>query len=411
MRLHTPLSRPRSLSALLALLCCLAAAMPAAGAGSYDPEPAWPLCGRITENPPAGWVETDGCPSERWGDAAYSDEPISDTFGPRLLGTTYDFHRGLDIDADWDTPVFAIADGEVKKISSGSTNITLTLRHWPPGATKCGAGGGCYHSRYVHLSSVVSGLAKGDPVSKGDLVGYTGASSAAATPHLHFEIRDAPSQDAYSYWQRDCIHPLSVMPYDDDDADNMTLDLEVDDTVPTNPLVTVEVSMPVSYELDLNRVEVTVYENQGGTLVEVSQSHHTTTGTTVETTPYDVDPPWFDMQVWNRQYTYKDSSGIPFSDFETGGDYESPYAGDAGFPTAYDAGYHMDAATTGDPSIGEFNGALIAPENITSSSTDYVLSLAFTELDGPSSASDLCVEAVATDVLGSSTSIQAGNCS
>ncbi len=40
-----------------------------------------------------------------------------------------------------------------------------------------------------------------------------------------------------------------------------------------------------------------------------------------------------------------------------------------------------------------------------------VLGRFFTELDGPSSASDLCVEAVATDVLGSSTSIQAGNCS
>lgn len=397
--------------ALLFVLLCLTAATPAAAAGSYDSTPAWPLCGRITEDPPEGWAATDGCPSDRWGDAAYSDEPISDTFGPRLLGTTYDFHRGLDIDTPWYTPVFAIADGEVKAIGSGSTNITLTLRHWPEGYTSCGSAGGCYHTRYVHLSSVRSGLSKGDDVDKGELIGYTGASSPTGIPHLHFEVRDAPSQDAYSYWQRDCIHPLTVLPYDDGAADNMTLDVEVDDTVPTNPLVTVEVSMPVAYELDLNRVEVTVYENQGGTLVEVSQSNHTTTGTTPETTPYDVNPPWFDMQVLNRQYTYKDSSGFPYSDFETGGDYESPYAGDAGFPTSYDAGYHLDNATGSDPSIGEFNGVLVAPENITSSSTDYVVAFAFTELVGPSDAADLCVEAVATDVLGSSASIQTGNCS
>ncbi len=399
---------------LLALIVfCLTPATPAAAAGSYDSAPAWPLCGRITENPPAGWVESDGCPSTRWGSSAYSDEPISDTFGPRLLGTAHDFHRGLDIDTPWDTPVFAMAAGEVKKISSGSTNITLTLRHWPAGYTKCGAAGGCYHTRYVHLSSVVSGLEKGDEVDKGQLIGYTGASSATATPHLHFEVRDAPSQDPYSYWQRDCIHPLAVLPYADAGAANMSLDVAVDDTSPTNPLVTVEVSMPVEVELDLNRVEVTVYENTAG-LVEVAQTAHVTTGTTPETTPYDVDPPWFDMQVWNRQYTYKDSSSsssIPYSDFETGGAYESPYASDPGFPTGYDAGYHLDAATASDPSIGDFNGALIAPENLTSSSTHYVVAFAFTELAGPSDADDLCVEATATDVLGNSTSTLAGNCS
>lgn len=395
---------------LLVALLCLATAMPAAASGSYDPAPAWPLCGRINEAPPAGWVATDGCPSDRWGDSTHSDEPISDTFGPRLLSGKYDFHRGLDIDTPSNTPVFAIADGEVRGISSGSTNITLTLRHWPSGYTSCGSAGGCYHSRYVHLSSVATGLAVGGEVDKGDLIGYSGASSATATPHLHFEIRDAPSNDAYSYWQRDCIHPLKVLPYADDGANNMTLGVEVDDTVPTNPQVTVEVSMPVGYELDLVRVEVTVYENTGTGLDVVSQSNHTTTGTTPEGTPYDVDPPWFDMQVWNRQYTYKDSSSIPYSDFETGGDYESPYASEPGFPTSYDAGYHMDA-TGSDPAIGEFNGALVAAENITSSSTHYDVAFALTELVGPSDAAGLCVEATATDVLGNSTSTQVGNCS
>ena len=398
------------LRCVLPLLCLalLALSSDVLAEGNYDTSPAWPLCGRITEDPPTGWVETHGCPSERHGSSDYTDEPLSDTFGPRLLSGDYDFHRGIDIDTPWYTPVFAIADATVKSISSGSTNITLTLRHLPPGASSCGSGDGCYHSRYVHLSSVATGISTGTSVSKGDLIGYTGASSSTATPHLHFEIRDAYDQDAYSYWQRDCIHPLNVLPYDDDGASNMTLDLVVDDTVPTNPQVTVGVQMPVGYELDLVRVEVTVYENQSGTLVEVSQTQHQTTGNTIEDVPYDVEPPWFDMEIWNRQYTYKDSSSYPFEDFESGGDYESPYADDSDFPTSYDAGHHMDAASAGDPGIGEFNGALIAPVNITSSSTHYDVSYAFTELVGPSSG--LCVLATAIDVSGNTATEWSSGC-
>ena len=30
-------------------------------------------------------VDTDGCPADRFGDPAYSDEPFSSTYGPRPL--------------------------------------------------------------------------------------------------------------------------------------------------------------------------------------------------------------------------------------------------------------------------------------------------------------------------------------
>ncbi|HKJ16257.1 MAG TPA: hypothetical protein VJ984_02770, partial [Xanthomonadales bacterium] len=68
--------------------------------GKTDPDMIWPLCGRISENPPPGWVDTDGCPAERFGDPAYSDAPFSATYGPRPLASEsnrYDFHRGVDI--------------------------------------------------------------------------------------------------------------------------------------------------------------------------------------------------------------------------------------------------------------------------------------------------------------------------
>jgi len=42
-----------------------------AQAANTDPNAVWPLCGRITDNPPVGWVEADGCPTVRGGDAAF----------------------------------------------------------------------------------------------------------------------------------------------------------------------------------------------------------------------------------------------------------------------------------------------------------------------------------------------------
>jgi hypothetical protein len=33
--------------------------------------------------------------------------------------------------------------------------------------------------------------------------------------HLHFEIRDAPTDDPYNRWQRDAIHSLTVLPHAD----------------------------------------------------------------------------------------------------------------------------------------------------------------------------------------------------
>jgi murein DD-endopeptidase MepM/ murein hydrolase activator NlpD len=197
-------------------MLCLAVVFscPGAFATNTDPDPVWPLCGRIAENPPPGWVATDGCPAARFGDAGYTDEPLSATFGPRPLASEnnrFDFHRGVDIATPIGTPFFAIADGTVMIAGEHSSysDPVVSVRHFRPGESGCSPSG-CYHSQYLHVSSWVVNAS--DQVVKGQLLGYTGASDSGFQ-HLHFEIRDAPGFDPLSAWSRDAIHPLSVLPY------------------------------------------------------------------------------------------------------------------------------------------------------------------------------------------------------
>lgn len=372
----------------------------------FDATPAWPLCGHIIDDPPTGWIDTDGCPADRWGSSAYSDFPLSSTFGPRQKasdGSRYDYHRGIDIPAPVDTPVFAIADGLVNKVNDPQYTDTpmVQIQHYKPGYTDCASGDGCYFSNYLHLDEFTVTVTEGSPVSKGALIGYLGF---LEFPHLHFEIRNAPGvHDPESNWQRDTVHPLLALPYDDNGAGGLTVSVDsIDSTDPTNPIVQASVSLPQGQELDFNRLEVEVRALQSdGTYAVVAQPGNTGIGTTPESTGYNVNPPWFDIMAFNRQYSYKNSTFFPWLDFKTGGAYESPYAAD--LPPLYDPNYHLDNAlgtVIPDSQTGDFNGLLIYPEAFNTSSTEYRLTVTFNELVGAASSSDLCIRAYAWDING-----------
>ncbi len=373
----------------------------------FDPSPAWPLCGRITENPPSGWTEEDGCPADRFGNAAYTDGPISSTYGPRPLvseGYRYDFHRGLDLGTPIGTPVFAVADGEVRIAGPHSSyeDPLVQLRHFRPGAASCSAGDGCYHTNYMHMSGWV--VAVGEQVVKGQLIGYSGE-SASGFDHLHFEVRDAPgAHDIYSNWSRDAIHPLTFLPHPESSgASNMSVAItDVDVSSPSNPKPTVQIEMPSGDELDLARVEVEVYRKQRRKGFQyVAQPGDTPTGTTPEGTGYLVNPSSFDLVQWNRMYSYKNSSGFPWSSFQCGGAYESPYCSE--LPSSYDANVHMDAASPSDDMVGQFNGVTIWPTHHNASSTTYRITVRFDELVGVSNVNEMCVRARALDAVGTAT--------
>ena len=97
--------------------------------GGYDANAAWPLCGNLFETQP----DALDCPSSRHGNILHRDD-TNDTFGPRLIGTRYDWHRGVDVDTDGLTNrmVYASTCGVVVEVdtSAGRPNYSVTLRHY-----------------------------------------------------------------------------------------------------------------------------------------------------------------------------------------------------------------------------------------------------------------------------------------
>lgn len=100
-------------------------------------------------------------------------------------------HEGLDIMAPWGTPVVAAGDGKVAKLfTSEKGGLTVYIKS-PDGFTM-------YY--YAHLSRYDEHLREGNPVRRGDLIAYVGATGNAdqKAPHLHFGIFDTSPEANWS---------------------------------------------------------------------------------------------------------------------------------------------------------------------------------------------------------------------
>jgi len=88
-------------------------------------------------------------------------------------------HRGVDYAAPMDTKVMAVADGVVAfagpRIDYGNLVI---LRHLD----------NRFMTYYAHLNSFAPGLAAGNKVEQGQVIGTVGMTGLATGPHLHFEF-------------------------------------------------------------------------------------------------------------------------------------------------------------------------------------------------------------------------------
>lgn len=96
---------------------------------------------------------------------------------PILEGTRP--HRGVDYAAPTGTPVWATGNGVVKRkeYHRGYGNV-IYLQH-----------GKRYTTVYAHLSRFKKGLAVGDRIDQGEVIGYVGSTGLSTGPHLHYEFR------------------------------------------------------------------------------------------------------------------------------------------------------------------------------------------------------------------------------
>lgn len=88
-----------------------------------------------------------------------------------------DFHRGVDIRANYGQAVEVTAEGQVSDVGyRGSLGLTVTVYHRDGISTV-----------YAHLSK--REVKVGQLVSKGEIIGYVGTSGFSTGPHLHYEVR------------------------------------------------------------------------------------------------------------------------------------------------------------------------------------------------------------------------------
>ena len=91
----------------------------------------------------------------------------------------YRAHLGVDYAAATGTPIWAVADGQVRFADSRGGNGNLVIIEHDRDYTT-------YHA---HLSSFGSGIRRGREVRQGDVIGYVGNTGLSTGPHLHFGVR------------------------------------------------------------------------------------------------------------------------------------------------------------------------------------------------------------------------------
>jgi murein DD-endopeptidase MepM/ murein hydrolase activator NlpD len=110
-------------------------------------------------------------------------------------------HRALDILAPRGTPVLAADDGRVLRVRPNALGGNTVYATDPKGRV-------VYY--YAHLDAYQPGLAEGQTIARGDVLGIVGTTGNAPkdTPHLHFQVMSMPADG--KYWDGDAINPYPL---------------------------------------------------------------------------------------------------------------------------------------------------------------------------------------------------------
>jgi murein DD-endopeptidase MepM/ murein hydrolase activator NlpD len=165
----------------------------------------------VIERPAATSGQTDAVPATADGRALADrnlDIPVQGIKRDQLVRSFHDErgrdreHEAIDILAPRNTPVIAVEDGRIAKLFLSKAGGN-TIYQFDP------AGEYCYY--YAHLERYADGLREGDPVSRGEVIGYVGTSGNAPkdTPHLHFAVfRLTPEKH---WWEGTPLDPYDIL--------------------------------------------------------------------------------------------------------------------------------------------------------------------------------------------------------
>ena len=111
-------------------------------------------------------------------------------------------HEALDILAPRNTPVVAVEDGTIAKLFLSKLGGN-TIYQFDPSRD--------YAYYYAHLERYADGLKEGEPVHRGQVIGYVGTSGNAPknTPHLHFAVYRLSAEK--HWWEGTPIDPYDIV--------------------------------------------------------------------------------------------------------------------------------------------------------------------------------------------------------
>jgi murein DD-endopeptidase MepM/ murein hydrolase activator NlpD len=111
-------------------------------------------------------------------------------------------HKAMDIMAPWGTPVLAADDGRLEKISSNRGGGLAAYQSDPSGQ---------FIYYYAHLAGYADGLKEGQPLRRGDVIGYVGTTGNApsSAPHLHFQVMLLEQKGRW--WGGEAVNPYAAL--------------------------------------------------------------------------------------------------------------------------------------------------------------------------------------------------------
>jgi murein DD-endopeptidase MepM/ murein hydrolase activator NlpD len=111
-------------------------------------------------------------------------------------------HEALDIMSPRNTPIHSVDDGSVIKLFTSKAGGLTVYAADPTGH---------FIYYYAHLDHYTPGLHEGQPLHRGDVIGYVGSTGDASpdAPHLHFAI--ALSNNVNEWWKGTAVDPTPVL--------------------------------------------------------------------------------------------------------------------------------------------------------------------------------------------------------